>query len=151
MSTINETTAVLVGRELGDTAFVRMGGDLSDSARRYLSAEDRDPVFTREMRKTRLGLEELLDEGKVDEAEQYLKERWWFLALRGYRLRKLNQAFFAFRGAYAESPASISPIGGQIDKLRALFPTLGEFIGVMAGVSSHREFLELLKRFGVED
>ena len=144
MFTLNETVADLAGRELGDAAFARMGGDLSVSPSRFVSAEDRNPNFTREMRKTRAHVEKLLAEGKVDEAEQYMKERWWFLALRGFRLRKLNQAYFAFRGGYGESPASLSPIGDQVEELRGMFPTVGSFIRAISGVSDYGEFLALL-------
>ncbi len=54
-------------REPGDIAFARMGGDLSISSSRYRSPEGRDPVLTREMRKTRRTVEELLGEGKVED------------------------------------------------------------------------------------
>ena len=81
MFTLNETASDLAGRELGDMAFARMGGDLSISSRRYMSPEERDPTFTREMRETRVKVEELLSLGKVEEAEQYMKERWWRLRL----------------------------------------------------------------------
>ena len=145
MFTINETAADLAGRELGDLTFARMGGDLSESSLRYLPPEKRNPVFTREMRETRLGVDELLGQGKVEEAEEYMKERWWRLALGGYRLRKLNQAYFAFRGVYAEAPGSVSPIGDQLRELRSLLPDVGTFVRTVAGVSSHREFLELLE------
>ena len=144
MFTLNETAADLAGRELGDMAFARMGGDLSVSASRYLSGEERDPIFTREMRKTRLRVEELLAQGQIEEAEQYMKERWWFLRLGGYRLRKLNQAYFAFRGRYAESAGSVSPIGDQIKELRDLLPDVGSFIRTVSTVSTHQEFLDLM-------
>ena len=109
MATINETAADLAGRELGDVAFARMGGDLTESASRYLSAEERDPVFTREMRETRLRVDELLGEGNVEEAEEYMKQRWWRLRLAGYGIRKINQAYFAFRGTYARQPCVGEP------------------------------------------
>ena len=121
-----------------------MGGDLNESPTRYLPEEERDPVFTSEMRETRLRVDELLDEGKIKEAEQYMKERWWLLRLAGYRLRKLNQAYFAFHGRYAEGPASVSPIGEQIKELRDLLPSAGAFVKTVSGVSSHRKLLELL-------
>ena len=145
MFTLNETAADLAGRELGDTVFARMGGDLSISASRYVSGEERDPVFTREMRKTRLGVDELLAEGKVEEAEEYIKERWWFLRLGGYGLRKLNQAYFAFRARYAEGPASVSPIGDEVKEMRELLPSVGAFVNTVSGVSSYGEFVELLE------
>ena len=144
MSTLNESAVELAGREIGDAAFARMGGDLNDSARRYLSPEQRNPRFTAEMRETRAGVQELLDEGQVEEAEQYMKERWWLLALGGYRLRKLNQAYFALHGIYAYSPGSVSPIGDQIKELRALLPDAGSFVRTISRVSSHAEFVRLL-------
>ena len=149
MFTLNETVADVAGRELGDATFARMGGDLTESARRYLSAEDRDPTFTREMRETRLEVEQLLAQGKVEEAEKFMKERWWRLRLGGYGLRKLNQAYFAFRGRYAESPASLSPIGDQVRELRDQLPSVGAFIRAVSRVSSHQEFLELLGTTGL--
>ncbi len=146
MVVLNETAADLAGRELGDMAFVRMGGDLTESFRLYLPDEERDPDFTREMRTTRVKAEELLAEGKVDEAEQYLKERRWFLALRGYYIRKLNQAYFAFRGSYAESSASVSPIGDQLKEMRALLPSVGDFVRTVSGIASYQEFLDTLEQ-----
>ena len=145
MFTINETAAELAGRELGDIVFAGMGGDLTLSSNRYPPAEDRDPNFTREMRETRLGVERLLAQGEIEEAERYMRERSWRLRLGGYYLRKLNQAYFAFRGRYAEGPASLSPIGDQIKELRDLHPNVGSFVKSIAGVSSHQEFLDLLE------
>ncbi len=150
MLSINETAADMAGRELGDTVFARMGGELSVSDSRYLSVEERSPAFTREMRETRQRTEELLDEGKIAEAEQYLKERWWFLRLRGFGLRKLNQAYFAFYGSYAASAASVSPIGAQLAELRQRFPGVGGFLKAVATISNYDEYLELLERYGVE-
>ncbi len=150
MLSINETAADMAGRELGDTVFARMGGDLNESESRYLSVEERNPEFTREMRETRQRTEELLDEGKIAEAEQYLKERWWFLRLRGFGLRKLNQAYFAFYGSYAASAASVSPIGAQLAELRQRFPGVGGFLKAVATISNYDEYLELLERYGVE-
>jgi hypothetical protein len=146
MFTLNETAADLAGRELGDMAFVRMGGDLNESPSRYLPQGERDPAFTSAMRETRLRVEELLEQGKIEEAEQYMKERWWLLRLAGYRLRKLNQAYFAFHGRYAEGPASVSPIGRQINELRSLLPDVGAFVKTVSGMSNGQELLDLLER-----
>ena len=147
MFTLNETIADVAGRELGDAAFARMGGDLDENARRYLAPEERDPVFTREMRETRVTVEELLDAGEVGEAEEYMKRRWWDFRLGGYGLRKLNQAFFAFRGRYAEGPASISPIGREVNEMRDYHDDVGSFIKTVEKASTYQEFLDELERF----
>ena len=138
--------AIWVGRELGDEIFERMGGDLTVSASRYAPAEDRNPQFTEDMRATRKKVDELLAEGLIDEAEEHMREQQWFLRLRGYGLRKLNQAYFAFRGRYAESPASVSPVGDQLKELRSLAPSVGDFIRHMASVGSVAEFEALPER-----
>ncbi len=141
MATLNETAADIAGRELGDETFARMDGDLEENAQRYLPQEERDPRFTRMMRETRERVEELLAEGRVIEAEEYMKERWWLMRLGGYGLRKLNQAYFAMHGIYGESPTSVSPIGDQMDEFRGYFASVGDFIRGLNGVSSYEEFL----------
>lgn len=145
MATLNETAAGVAGREIGDATFVRMGGDLNDNARSFLPQENRDPRFTEMMRETRRNTEGLLADGKIEEAEQYLKERWWNLRLGGYGIRKLNQAYFALHGLYGESASATSPIGDEVAEFRSYFSTVGDFIRALSGVSSYREFLNLLK------
>ena len=102
------------------------------------------------MRATRLRTEELLAAGLIDEAERYMEERRLFLADNGYHIRKLNQAYFAFHGSYADSAASISPIDGQLRAIREMSDSLGDFVRTVAAVSSHDEFLELLAELGIE-
>ena len=150
MTTLNETAATLAGNEIGDMAFERMGGDLSENARRYETESKADPNFTKFMRETRIEAERLLSEGQVDEAEEYMRKRQWELRLRGYYIRKLNQAYFAFRGRYADSPASISPVGEQMRELRSYMTGLGEFIRVISEVSTPAEFDALLERVRAE-
>ena len=151
MTTLNETAATLAGNEIGDIAFERMGGDLSENARRYEAASKSDPNFTRFMRETRIEAERLLDEGQIEEAEEYMRKRQWELRLRGYYIRKLNQAYFAFRGRYADSPASISPVGEQMRELRSYVSDIGELIAVISDVSNPTEFEALLERMRAEN
>jgi len=52
---------------------------------------------------------------------------------QGYRIRKLNQAFFAFYGAYADQPggsagSSENPVGDAIRTLRTQSPSLAAFL-----------------------
>ena len=91
---------------------------------------DRDEHFgfNEEMRETRLRVDELLANGKVGEAEAYMEERRLFFVENGYPIRRLNQAYFAFQGTYAENAASSSPIAGQLNRFR----------GLIAGPSSIR-------------
>ena len=145
MTTLNETAADLAGREIGDMAFERMGGDLDESSFSYQSGAVANPQITEFLRETRRRTDELLAEGKVEEAEEYMRERWWRLRLGGFGLRKLNQAYFAFFNQYGESAASVSPIGGEVRELRELLPDVGTFSKVISSVSSYEEFLEVLE------
>ena len=86
----------------------------------------------------------LLALGRVDEAEQYMEQRRRLFVDNGYAIRVINQAYFAFHGTYAESPASVSPIAGQLHELRERTATLGEFIRTVARFPTYDAFLAYL-------
>ena len=152
MFNLNETIASVVGKEIGDRAFKMMAEDFlppadttpgdapSDADEAAASPFD----FGAEMRRTRLEVEALLEDGRVEDAEAYMEERRRLFVENGYAIRKLNQAYFAFYGTYADLPAAISPIGDEVKRFRALVPDLGDFIRIVSGISSYDEFLRLL-------
>ena len=151
MQTLNETLADIAGREIGDRVFERLGGEIpAESASIGLPLESPDGLgqgsfdFDREMRALRLRVDELLADGKIEEAEALMEERRQVLVANGFPIRKLNQAYFAFHGTYAESPTSVSPIAGQLRALKETIPDLGDFIKTVAGASSYDRFLEIL-------
>lgn len=160
MVTLNETLADIVGREIGDAARELLsapslnlsprGGETEGDAAPQPAPESglhgRDEHFgyREEMHETRLRVDELLAEGKVGEAEQYMEERRLEFVQNGYPIRRLNQAYFAFHGTYAESAASSSPIAGQLHRFRELMPNLRTFVSEMGGISSYAHFLERL-------
>ena len=74
------------------------------------------------MRITRETADQMLAAGKIDEAEAYMEQRRQLFWDHGYQIRKLNQAYFAFHGAYADQPggaAGEDPVGAAVRKLRA--------------------------------
>ena len=146
MTTLNETAATLGGWELGDRAYEAMTGIAFDrQPPQPLSERDPDTFdFNAEMRETRQTAEQMLADGSIDEAENYMEERRRELLERGYRIRKINQAFFAFYGSYATSAAADSPIEGQLRGLRAESESLGEFLRTVARFSSYQEFLDYI-------
>ena len=75
-----------------------------------------------------------------------MEKRRQIFVENGYYIRKLNQAYFAHFGTYADSPASISPIHGQLKELRQLSSSLAEFINIISGVSSYNEFIARLRQ-----
>jgi hypothetical protein len=124
---INETTAEMVGQEVGNQLVASLGlPALPPPTQRTAAAFD----FTAFMRETRLATERLLAAGEVDAAERYMEARRVELQGHGYTIRKLNQAYFALYGSYGEgfaaSPAN--PIAALLHRLRDRSSTLGEFI-----------------------
>jgi hypothetical protein len=65
----------------------------------------------------------------------------------GYLLRKLNQAYFAFHGAYADQPggaAGEDPVGPAVRALREQSASLADFINTIAWMTSFEELLEAI-------
>ncbi len=148
MVTLNETLADIAGREIGGLAYALLTG--APPAGQPPEEEARPPEgggfsFAREMRQTRLRVDELLAQGRIEEAEAYMEAQRQLFWEHGYHIRKLNQAYFAFHGTYAESPTSASPIGDQLHQFRALSPDLGTFVKTVASFSSYQDFLEALE------
>lgn len=146
MTTLNETAATLGGWEIGDRVYEAMTGIKYDR-KPPAPPSERDPNafdFIAHMRETRLHTENLLAQGQIAEAEGYMEERRQELLERGYRIRKINQAYFAFYGSYATSAASVSPIEGQLRELRGSSETLGDFLRTVSQFSTYDEFLEYL-------
>ena len=148
MVTLNETIASIAGAELGDRAFTLLGGEIPPTAAQAgqpaTSGAPQPFDFQAEMRRTRQRVDALLAEGDVEGAEAYMEERRLLFVENGYPIRKLNQAYFAFYGTYADLPASSSPIGGQVRRMRELIPDLGDFIARVAQISDYGEFLDAL-------
>ena len=145
MYTLNETAADIAGNELGDLAFIRLGGTIQNNSSKYGSVEVSHPHLTRILRDTRQAVESLLLQGEIEEAEKLMRESQWTLKLGGYSIRKINQAYFAFRGNYADSPASTSHIGAELKEYRSLFHTTGEFVKSLSKIKSYEQFKQVLE------
>ena len=138
---INETTADMIGQEVGAQVASALGLVPPTGAPR--TARGRRPAFdfTAFMRDTRQQTEELLAAGRVDDAEAYMRDRRDELQRHGYYIRKLNQAYFGLYGSYGESFAAspANPIAGLLHKLRDQSPTLGDFAVKVRGITTISE------------
>jgi len=151
MVTINETVADIIGRYLAGHAYgilTSEGMDLildpiSSTSGMQIS-RNKEFDFSEKMRETRLQVDDLLMSGEVEAAEVYMEQRRMEFVENGYHIRKLNQAYFAFYGSYAESPASSSSIGEQLNRMAELSPDFKTFVGEIAEVSSYDQFLGIL-------
>jgi hypothetical protein len=144
MTTLNETAADMASEELADMVYEAITGRKPVKPEEEVVEEGFN--FNREMRITRLRVDELLAQGRVEEAERYMEERRRLFVQNGYYIRKLNQAYFAFHGTYAESPASVSPIYGELRELRQRTGSVGEFIRVVSRFSSYQAFKAYLEK-----
>ena len=90
----------------------------------------------------------LLLSGKTDEAESYMEARRNFFWENGYRLRKINQAYFAFHGSYNDTPgggaSGEDPVGPAVQALRARYASLNNFLQVIRRVKSFDQLMVLL-------
>lgn len=144
LRTMNETVASLAGKELGAIIIERYYPEFApeptppveesiEGDELVVEPETEQPLFDfrAEMRETRLTVDDMLAEGKIEEAEAYMEERRQVFWENGYHIRKLNQAYFAFHGAYADIPggaAGDDPIGDAVRMLRASSDSLADFV-----------------------
>ena len=158
MTTINETVSEIVGEEIAERLTRRLYDDTPPAAAAAIGPSDDSSCacntaelwsqtyepeqnrwerygrplqfdFRREMRETRLHVDRLLEAGLVETAENYMEGRRRFLVAKGYPLRVLNQAYFAFHGNYGTGAASSNPIGPLLQQLRAESDDLADFLG----------------------
>ena len=88
------------------------------------------------MQQIRQNVDTYLANGQIDEAEQYMDEQRDYLQTQGYYIRKLNQAYFAFYGTYADTPAYVDPIGTAVQDIRNQSNSLKEFLNALGRVTS---------------
>jgi len=91
----------------------------------------------------------LLAAGKINQAETYMDERRLIFWDNGYPIRKLNQAYFAFYGAYEDIPggaAGEDPVGPAVRALRARSKTLADFLNAIAAMSSFQQLQTAVSR-----
>lgn len=151
---MNETTASIAGKEIGRAVLERFYPELvpppppPPSPQTGENSKPAEPPafdFRKEMQITRRTVDQMLVEGKIVEAEQYMEARRKVFWDQGYHfLRKLNQAYFAFNGAYADEPggaagATEDPVGTAVRALRAQSATLSDFLNRISWMTSFEQ------------
>ncbi|MBN2116410.1 MAG: hypothetical protein JW730_07560 [Anaerolineales bacterium] len=155
LRTMNETTASIAGKEVGTYVLQKYYPELlaSPSSLGLASLKGSPPPsngpddpapfdFRAEMHETRVTADKLLAEGRIEAAESYMETRRQFMWENGYLLRKLNQAYFAFHGAYADVPggaAGEDPVGPAVRLLREQSASLEDFINTIAWMTSFEQ------------
>ena len=171
LRTMNETTASIAGTEIGNYVLQEhypemLASSAGSSALASASADfgllwpykyslhsnslaDPEPFdFRAEMHETRVTADQLLAENKIEEAEAYMEARRQFFWENGYLLRKLNQAYFAFHGAYADVPggaAGEDPVGPAVRALREQSESLADFINTIGWMTSFEQLQQVIQ------
>jgi hypothetical protein len=144
VSILDETVASMVSKEIAGLVVESYYPDLKSDGDKTLEKKTGFD-FDREMREIRKAVDEYLGNGEVEQAEKFMVEKREYLASKGYHIRKLNQAYFAFHGAYADSPTSISPIGDELKQLRSQSASLKEFLDTASSITSREELQARIK------
>jgi hypothetical protein len=120
--------------------------------------------FNRALRDTRIKVDGLLAEArafeqldqtdqaeaKIRQAEDYMEQQRQYINTQGYHIRKINQAYFAFYGAYADQPGASGgdPIGPNVIALRVYSSSVRDFMDRASHILSLdqlRQAVEALK------
>jgi hypothetical protein len=159
LRTMNETTASITGNEVGTYVLKKYYPELYTPPPPPSTPSNNPPPtpdpntpppfdFRAEMHTTRIHVDELLAAGKIKEAEDYMEQRRQFFWQNGYLLRKLNQAYFAFHGAYADVPggaAGEDPVGPAVRALREQSPSLADFVNKIAWMTSFDQLKQAIQ------
>jgi len=154
---MNETVASIAGKEIGLAVLNRYYPELvpppAPKTENNPAPEPASPPtfnFNHEMHITRVTVDKLLAEDKIEEAEKYMEERRVVFWEHDYQfIRRLNQAYFAFHGAYADEPggaagATEDPVGEAVRLLRSESPSLAAFLNRISWMSSFEQLQQAL-------
>jgi hypothetical protein len=160
LRTMNETTADIVGTEIAQEVMKRfysgfatrpaMDTDLVGLPGRYPDPLDDDlpPFeFRAEMHRTRITVDAMLASGRIAGAEAYMERRRREFVQNGFYIRRLNQAYFAFYGAYADTPggpAGTDPVGPAVRELRSQSRSLADFVNRISWMTSFEQLREAI-------
>jgi hypothetical protein len=154
--TLNESAANIGGRELARLYFAKYGplepepspgpsASPASGGSAPAGSAPADPFdFTAAMRALRVQVERMLADGLIEEAEALMDRKRDEFEEEGFFIRRLNQAYFAFYGFYADTGASIDPIGPKMETLLERSGSAGEFIRRASAITTREDLDELL-------
>ncbi len=150
---INETVADIVGAEIAADVVARWATPAAGAA--STPAPTPTPSGTPSpprvdvnavLRDLRREVDGMLAAGQVEAAEARMEAVRQQLWDGGYRIRRINQAYFAWYGSYAARPDATDPLGAQLREVRERSGSLATFLEAIRAVTSRREVVALLDR-----
>lgn len=152
LRTMNETAASLMGEVIGRGVLERYYPDLvPPPAAPPAEPSPEEPQafdFRAEMHATRVQVDAMLAQGQIAEAEAYMEAQRIVFREHGYHIRRLNQAYFAFYGAYADEPAGPAgedPVGVAVRALWQRSPSPAAFLRTIAWMNDFGDLQAALR------
>jgi predicted nucleic acid-binding Zn-ribbon protein len=142
IATMNETLASIVSKEISSIVYEKYYPEYGNGVNQTAEPEF---DFNREMREIRKIVDKYLARGEIEQAEELMEQKRQYLASMGRYIRKLNQAYFAWHGTYADRPTSISPIGLELKELRSQSASLKDFLNSVAVMTSRQDLRDSIK------
>ena len=150
LRTMNETTASLFGLAIGREVLQQYYP--GSAASTCFTAERTGPCFTSSFRfpelkcaSPALKWTNCWPKGEIVDSRGVIwSSAASFFWENGYRIRKLNQAYFAFYGAYADEPggaAGDDPVGEAVRTLWERTASPADFLRTMARMNTYEELL----------
>lgn len=144
---INETIASLFDQEIGSRMIERYYPEFVPPLALPETTPPAQPApppafdYGAELAATRVRAEELLAQGDIEGAEAYMEERRLVFLQNGYGIRKLNQAYFAFYGAYGAVPGAIGndPTGPMLRDILANTGSPRAFMETVAPIATYAD------------
>jgi len=150
IAVLNETLVDIARQEIGDLLYRNYYSPFFLDKEIITQEGKNQPNITefdfyQEMREIRLLVDDYLAKGEVDKAEMFMEQKRIFMASKGYYIRRLNQAYFAFYGTYAAGPISVNPIGEELKAFREQNTSLSEFLNRVSAITSRNELKSILE------
>jgi hypothetical protein len=130
---MNETVAGIFSDELSAALVAKYYPEFQDPA--LSSSSD----FSKEMEAIRQQVDIFLFMGEIEAAEEFMYQKRQDLETQGYYIRKLNQAYFAWHGTYANEPGFVNPIGEELIRLRTTSSSLAEFLEAVERMTNSQD------------
>jgi hypothetical protein len=145
MTTINETVADMVGREIGgavyDDSYAPLLPPPPRPAPSSTPAPPARPDFGTLMRGIRSTVEGYLSRHDVAGADAYMAEQQQVLARDGYYVRRLNTAYLSFWGSYS---GSANPYELKLRLLRSRTSSIAAFLRDVSEISQPSDLDRIL-------
>ena len=136
MKEINETLANIFSNKLLDDLCKKNFELKNEVCEQYKKSNKTEFNYREFMKSLRTEVDSLLADRKINDAEKLMQESTSILNSNGIKIRKINQAWFAFNGTYGDSPSSISNFNDELNDLIDSYDNLNDAINDIKNISS---------------